>query len=139
MMDKIKNILWIIPVLFVWTWVVAAPARAQPRLKAGQEVEIYYKGETLRCPKVVGFEDGEFICVNPSSIFTNTFHQPLDKADGYRILKPAPRPEFKLPHTGNCGPGWSDRYNHSCWSRYNDETIADELRYLRKEIKKHHE
>ncbi|KKL76555.1 hypothetical protein LCGC14_2043660, partial [marine sediment metagenome] len=22
MMDKIKNILWIIPVLFVWTWVV---------------------------------------------------------------------------------------------------------------------
>ena len=131
-MDKIKNILWIIPVLFVWTWVVVAPASAQPELKAGQEVEIYYDGKFInRC-----LMDGTqlIICSNDKDI------SPISL-----ITKPAPRPEFKLP----IGWAWCQAEYHrahpqvytykelasaDCVLMRNDEAITDELRYLRKEV-----
>ena len=108
MMDKIKNILWIIPVLFVWTWVVVAPAYAQPELKVGQEVKwdcntcVYEGNDLYRCTAM--------LCLGSAS-----------------------RPEFELPlNRVQCKspPCWTilDR-------AYEDRrAIADELRHLRKEI-----
>ena len=127
-------------------------AHAQPELKVGQEVEVFYDGAWILCPKIVGFETDfegfkELVCVNPISPYTNTFHQPLDKADGYRILKPAPRPEFKLPteaelsdcYTRAGGAVGGNEACHDEWMRKSQRVIADELRFLRKwqdELKK---
>ena len=61
----------------------------------------------------------------------------------YRILNPAPRPGFKLPSEINIGCGY-ERGESFIWMKGtnipfrcfapNDEAIADELRYLRKEV-----
>ncbi|KKL67777.1 hypothetical protein LCGC14_2131580 [marine sediment metagenome] len=125
-------------VLSVW-----ANALAQPELKVGQEVEVFYDGVWILCPKIVGFETDfegfkELICVNPTSPYTNTFHQPLDKADGYRILNPAPRPEFSysIPAAEPCTyeEGWKKCVYTGPDDELKFEDIAKELRHLREEI-----
>lgn len=113
-------------------------AHAQPELKVGQEVEVFYDGAWILCPKIVGFETNfegfkELVCINPISPHTNTFHQPLDKADGYRILKPAPRPEFGLPYPQDIP------YYYTTEGKYDDrrnyKTIVDNLKSIQKELR----
>ena len=139
-------------VVVVVALLLASLAHAQPEMKVGQVVEFYSKGAPpFRC-KIKLF----------STIFNTKYagcsdehgtSMPLgtEYLTGYRILKPAPRPEFKLPSIekfNNCEAehqeraqgaveqgwypiNWCQRIN---WHIEDFESIADELRYLRKEI-----
>ena len=149
-------------VLFVWTWVVVVPARAQPELKVGQEVEIYLKepiciaavaqvpGEEFECVDRREKHTGTVLWVNEQGIALKpekgyTAMAKHEELDGYRILKPATRPEFKLPaYLPKCFTDGGDvsvfcirqstqgRHNTFMWKSF--RTIEKELRYLREEI-----
>ena len=116
-------------VLSVWS-----DARAQPELKVGQEVEVSFLDGLSRIGRVVSVrptspEGGMGVF---SIISTQRYEMPMNTISGYRILKPAPRPEFKLSCIENKGkvpvelP--CERPTHL---QYSIEAIADELRYLR--------
>ena len=146
----------LVVVLSVW-----ADAHAQPELKVGQEVSFWTKTDYERWPwfsyydcfgKIKAIDD-EFVVIRPFydpertqgemdigggkgficvSSMVEDKRIPLDAITGYRILKPAPRPEFKLPCIENRGkvpvelP--CEKPTHL---QYSIEQIADELRYLR--------
>ena len=163
---SIKLIIYFL-VLFVWTWVAVAPALAQPELKVGQDAEFFWESGGEACiGRVVRIEDNFFVLKRydretdvggfldtPTRDYIPCWAQAnispweiqISKAlmSGYRILKPAPRPEFKLPSEINIGCGY-ERGESFMWMKGtnipfrcfapNDEAIADELRYLRKKV-----
>ncbi|KKM15377.1 hypothetical protein LCGC14_1696630 [marine sediment metagenome] len=138
MRPSIRLIIYFL-VLFVWTWVVVAPARAQPELRVGQEVELFYiaEGKDYSCRgEFRGRREEGFVVGDDESIYlvTNVLVMCTPKVDevtGYRILKPAPRPEFKLPWKRN-NPMHYDGGRDITLKYFG--VVADELRYLRKEI-----
>ncbi|KKL82500.1 hypothetical protein LCGC14_1984150 [marine sediment metagenome] len=145
---------WIFTILALALFVILsvwADAHAQPELKVGQEVEIFIK-EKVSCKtnefapntgygnvSMSGSIKGAVEALgynglpDPYQIIEVRINNarycvtPLSNLSGYRILKPAPRPEFELPSeawVGSVRPHPTE----------NDQAIADELRWLRKEI-----
>ena len=134
---------------------LAIPVLAQPELKVGQVVEIYFKlsdGKEVSCVgKLLEIEDSYlrvegnkslWPCIgtplnNKGEGIAYGSHRPRKEMTGYRILKPAPRPEFSLPCIENKGkipvelP--CEKPTHLQWSI---EQIVDELRRLRNDIEK---
>ena len=112
-----------------------ARADAQPELRVGQEVELYHD--------VYGTCRGEIVLLTSILIELNVVSfdacQEIERSEltGYRILKPAPRPEFKLPIPDNL---WVERsYLDTIANqmmRKNFEAVAKELRWLRKEVER---
>ncbi len=112
-------------ILLVGMFLLPSFAHAQPELKVGQEVELYEDGSLAFC-KVTEVHEGWIMCW-PKHYAKNGWSVTLSRLQGYRILKPAPRPEFELPSeawVGSVRPHPTE----------NDQAIADELRWLRKEI-----
>jgi len=110
---------------------LCARADAQPEMKVGQR----WKCDCNTCT----YEGGGY--------FTSTLMNcvPLEGAGGFRVDpdlfiedKPAPRPEFKLPTDDTDCPDaryeGAAAYNNCILNNLFD-AIADELRYLREEIK----
>ncbi len=122
-------------------------AHAQPELQVGQEVEFDIEGITdYSCKGTISYFDlkkiilEEGYCTVTSSVLgvvpKNSTAGGLIKISelvNYRILKPAPRPEFELPCIENKGkvpvelP--CEKPTHL---QYSIEQITDELRFLRK-------
>ncbi|KKL51083.1 hypothetical protein LCGC14_2299050 [marine sediment metagenome] len=118
-----------------------------PELKVGQEVEIFYDKNSGCRGKVTSIGDkrigiNEWTWISSESGHNCSARISRGRITGYRILKPTPRPEFKLPdylpacsekHIELCIEG-SYEERHRSWLRRSTKIIADELRYLRKEI-----
>lgn len=106
-----------------------------PELKVGQEMEYFKKGFSQKC-KVTEIHKGWFMCWpldRPHA--RNGWSVTISTLYGYRILKLAPRPEFKLPSAGRDCIGPEIDVDCVIGEEPDDlGAIADELRYLRKEI-----
>ena len=131
---------------------VASLAFAQPELEVGQEVELFLS-EKKYAPSHGFTVKGRVVELYESFAMGYVALLPLDTEDregwtgypmanltGYRILKPAPRPEFSYPAptAEQCREGGGMCVYTGSVHRLNYDAIADELRYLRKEIERLH-
>ncbi len=108
-------------------------AHAQPELKVGQEVEIYYNGKRNVCIVQDVFQLSEDWMVGCLVGGKRVGFRVPTYVDSYRILKPAPRPKFELLiYAGSCSPENQDSIECAVYA--NQGAIADELRYLHKKI-----
>ena len=127
----------IVVVCVVVAFMLSGLVYAQPELKVGQEVELYVEnGRT--CDGIIVLLDERVYLQRPPTEICSVIHK--DILVGYRILKPAPRPEFKLPsmkdYEGCLKLQNEGAVSGICPGPYKDHRdIADELRYLREEIK----
>ncbi len=129
------------------------PIYAQPELKVGQEVEVFYTadGKDYECKgeyrgtgeSLVAGESHEVFYIHYGIRGIAICTPSVDEITGYRILKPAPRPEFSWTYlTPYADRREQDCHSYACFRNLSQEAFKDiykELRYLRKEIKKHHE
>lgn len=144
---------------------LVAPAHAQPELKVGQDVEIYLRAVKHGKPGYYSFSScrgiirrlgsdtrsdvyiiqlevlqrsGDDICYSRRFNLGTTKDNMLIDAryvEGYRIIKPASRSEFRLPCRVESGNDLAACiYLNEEKVGENLDGIADELRYLRKEI-----
>ncbi len=154
----------IISVCVLGALLLSGLAYAQPELKVGQEVEIFIR-EKVSCKtnryapntgygnvsmdgsikgvvKTLGYDEPpgpyKIIAIRMNNArYCVTY---LSNLVGYRILKPAPRPEFKLPHTmpsheflySSDPTDYEQTFNEKL--NANDHAIARELRWLREKI-----
>ena len=130
-------------------------ARAQPELKVGQVVELRLKnGEVCsgyfwffgggRNPNIKRWVLGSVPNPKNTDLPSAVCQFTAGSVESYRILKPAPRSEFKLPSEKDIRCGNEEKEQQFMWIEGtkipfrcfapNDQAIADELRYLRKEI-----
>ena len=150
------NIIAVVVVALLWV----SLASAQPELKVGQEVRVLYSDEEGRaeglteCWADVVYVDSKELHLRPKPSYLFPFGVgpakcleestqyesgilpiPRKRVIGFHILhhaKPAPRPEFELPSNSPC----PEEQITPCWKIVDPDkdAIADELRYLRKEI-----
>ncbi len=148
-------------IVIVGLFLLVPLAHAQPELKVGQEAIIWqdWGSGILVCGGKITEITDQHIVVNPKESEKGYWYKLQAKKEGRmrgivegcvstlsslrgylildpksgRILKPAPRPEFKLLiYAGSCSP--ENQNSIECAVYANQGAIADELRYLHKKI-----
>ena len=142
----------IVVVCVVVAFMLSGLVYAQPELKVGQEVELKRNSWAGCEGRIVKITDTSIVVVEKVNDPVRPERkweycvQPFQTITSYRILrptldlKPAPRPEFKLPsmkdYEGCLKLQNEGAVSGICPGPYKDHRdIADELRYLREEIK----
>ena len=129
-LDRRKTMrMWtiIVVVCVVVAFMLSGLVHAQPELKVGQEVKVWQRfddGRTHTCAGQIVRLGGGGLETFPSKANPGGCVIFMDDMVGYRILKPAPRPEFELVSCGS---------NQACIEA-NLVKMVGELRSLRKEI-----
>ncbi|KKN45770.1 hypothetical protein LCGC14_0679930 [marine sediment metagenome] len=152
------NIIAVVVVALLWV----SLAHAQPELKVGQEVAIHFGYDLSLTPICYGRvvfvytdEIGLARLPNDNVLPNRCRTVRRESVTGYRILKPAPRPEFKLPNVVEYEKCQQQKkrdekepppskfgvdnsgFSFPCQKIYSDDfdAIAKELRWLREGIK----